>query len=138
MKKHEKINYVMKWKKKNKNILDVGGLLEPKMGDFTLTIPIKFMSGIFISISAAKLVVPHLQRVFQADACQMNFGKYTTLVMEPQPIATHFQLHWQSCLGAKTRRVGFSSGPLQRAFIHRWTKKIQPSSPIKPRVWKKH
>jgi hypothetical protein len=37
----------------------------------------KFMSGIFISISAAQLVVPHLQRVFQADACHMNFGKYT-------------------------------------------------------------
>jgi hypothetical protein len=47
MKKHEKINYVTKWKKKNKKILDEGGLLEPKMGDFSLTTPIKFMSGIF-------------------------------------------------------------------------------------------
>jgi hypothetical protein len=77
MKKYEKIDYVTKWKKKNKKILDEGGLLEPKMGDFSLTTPIKFMSGIFISISAAQLVVPHLQRVFQADACHMNFGKYT-------------------------------------------------------------
>ena len=47
------------------------------MGDSSLTTPIKFMSGIFISISAAQRVVPHLQRVFQADACHMNFGKYT-------------------------------------------------------------
>jgi hypothetical protein len=79
MKKKEKIEYVMKWKKnkKNKKILDDGGLLEPKMGDFSPTTPIKFMSGIFISISAAQRVVPHLQRVFQADACHMNFGKYT-------------------------------------------------------------
>ena len=79
MKKKEKIEYVMKWKKnkKNKKILDDGGLLEPKMGDFSPTTPIKFMSGIFISISAAQRVVPHLQRVFQADACHMNLGKYT-------------------------------------------------------------
>ena len=67
----------MKWKKNNKKILDEGGLLEPKMGDSSLTTPIKFMSGIFISISAAQRVVPHLQRVIQADACHMNFGKYT-------------------------------------------------------------
>jgi hypothetical protein len=60
MKKKEKIEYVTKWKnnKKNKQILDDGGLLEPKMGDFSPTTPIKFMSGIFISISAAHLVVP--------------------------------------------------------------------------------
>ena len=47
------------------------------MGDFSPTTPIKFMSGIFISSSAAQRVVPHLQRVFQADDCHMNFGKYT-------------------------------------------------------------
>ncbi len=34
MKKKEKIEYVTKWKKNNKKILDDGGLLEPKMGDF--------------------------------------------------------------------------------------------------------
>jgi hypothetical protein len=31
----------------------------------------------FFSTSAAQEVVPHLQRVLQADACHMNFGKYT-------------------------------------------------------------
>ncbi len=36
-----------------------------------------FLCGIFFSISAAWMVVPHLQRVFQADACHMNIGKYT-------------------------------------------------------------
>jgi len=109
-KKKEKIEYVTKWKKNNKKILDEGGLLEPQMGDFSFTTPIKSMSGIFISISAAQRVVPHLQRVFQADACHMNFGKYT--LYSSQPIVTHFQLQWRSCVGTKTRRVGFSSGSL--------------------------
>jgi len=80
MTKPEKIDYVTKWKKKNKKILGEGGLLEPKMGDFDFFTSSKFMSGIFISISAAKQVVPHLERVFQADACHMNFGKYTLYI----------------------------------------------------------
>jgi hypothetical protein len=78
MTRQEKIDYVTKWKIKNKHILKEGGLLTPKRGDAALhTSPLKFLCGIFFSTSAAQEVVPHLQRVFQADACHMNFGKYT-------------------------------------------------------------
>jgi hypothetical protein len=77
MTRQEKINYVMKWKIKDKHILEEGGLLAPKRGNAAcVTTPLKILCGIFFSISTARMVVPHLQRVFQADACHMNFGKY--------------------------------------------------------------
>jgi hypothetical protein len=77
MTRQEKIDYVTNWKIKNKHILEEGGLLAPKTGHAArLTTPLFFLCGIFYSISAAQMVVPHLQRVFQADACHMNFGKY--------------------------------------------------------------
>jgi hypothetical protein len=76
MTRQEKIDYVTKWKIKNKHILKEGGLLAPKRGHAArFTTPLKFFCGIFFSISAARMVVPHLQRVFQAGACHMNFGK---------------------------------------------------------------
>jgi hypothetical protein len=78
MTRQEKIDYVTKWEIKNKHILEEGGLLTPKRRDAAcLTTPLIFFCGIFFSISAARMVVPHLQRVFQAAACRMNFGKYT-------------------------------------------------------------
>jgi hypothetical protein len=78
MTRQEKIDYVMKWKIKNKHILEEGGLLAPKRGDAALLItPLIFLCGVFFSISAARMVVTHLQRVFQADACHINVGKYT-------------------------------------------------------------
>ena len=77
MSKQQKINYVQKWKKNNKRILEEGGQLEPKRGHTIHPVPTKFVSGIFFSISAAQQVVLNLQQVFQVDACHMNFGKYT-------------------------------------------------------------
>jgi hypothetical protein len=78
MTRQEKIDYITKWKIKNKHILKEGGLLVPRRGDAALlTTPLKILCGIFFSISTAQMVVPHLWRVFQADACHMNFGKYT-------------------------------------------------------------
>jgi hypothetical protein len=78
MSTQEKIDYVTKWKIKNKHILEEGGLLTPKRGDAALhTTPLKFLCGLFLSTSSAQEVVPHLKRVFQAGACHMNFGKYT-------------------------------------------------------------
>jgi hypothetical protein len=38
---------------------------------------LKFLNGIFFAPSFAKATVPHLQKVFMADACHLNFGKYT-------------------------------------------------------------
>jgi hypothetical protein len=54
-------------------VLEDGGLSEPKLG----AVPLKFFSGILFSTSGVQMAVPFLQRVFQADACHMNYGKYT-------------------------------------------------------------
>jgi hypothetical protein len=75
MTKQQKIGYVTKWKATNKGLLKEGGLLVPAHG--TMTTPLTFVSGICFSVNGAWNVVPHLQRVFQANACHMNFGKYT-------------------------------------------------------------
>ena len=50
-----------------------------KVGDEVVVNPLKFLSGIIFAMSNAQRTVPHphLQTVFQADACHMNFGKYT-------------------------------------------------------------
>ncbi len=54
-------------------MLEDGGLGEPKLG----AVPLKNFSGILFSILGAQKAIPFLQRVFQADACHMSFGKYT-------------------------------------------------------------
>ncbi len=54
-----------------------GGVWPPKGGDAAVVTPLKFLSGIMFATSNAQRTVPHLQRVFQADACHMSFGKYT-------------------------------------------------------------
>ncbi len=54
-------------------MLDDRGLGEPKLG----AVPLNFFSGILFSTSSARKAVLFLQQVFQADACHMNFGKYT-------------------------------------------------------------
>jgi hypothetical protein len=51
----------------------LSGLGEPELG----AVPLFFFSGILFSTSGAQKAVPFLQRIFQADACHMNFGKYT-------------------------------------------------------------
>jgi hypothetical protein len=73
MMKAEKIEFVSNWKLENKEVLEDGGLGEPKLGAVLL----KFFSGILSSILGAQKAVPFLQQVFQADACHMSFGKYT-------------------------------------------------------------
>ncbi len=71
MTKAEKIEFVSAWKLENKEVLEDGGLSEPKLG----VVPLKFFSGIlFLTLGAQKAVL-FLQQVFQADACHMNFGK---------------------------------------------------------------
>ena len=70
MSREEKIDFISNWKAKNEVLLLESGLLN-------VSSTLSFVSGIFFSIKGARDVVPHLQRVFQADACHMNFGKYT-------------------------------------------------------------
>ncbi len=73
MLKGEKKEFITKWKLTNKDVLEEGGLGEPKLG----AVPLKIFSGILFSTLGACKAVPFLQQVFQADACHMNFGKYT-------------------------------------------------------------
>ncbi len=73
MTKDEKIEFVSNWKLENKEVLEDGGLGEPKLG----AVPLKFFSGSLFSILGARKAVPFLQQVFQAGACHMSFGKYT-------------------------------------------------------------
>jgi hypothetical protein len=73
MTKAEKIEFVTDWKSENKQVLEDGGLKEPKLGD----VPLKFFSGILFSTLGACKAMPFLQQVFQADACHMSFRKYT-------------------------------------------------------------
>ncbi len=54
-------------------MLEDGGLSEPELG----AVPLKFFTGILFSTPGAQKAVPFFQQVFQADACHMNFGKYT-------------------------------------------------------------
>jgi hypothetical protein len=70
MSREEKIEFIRNWKDKNELLLLESGLLN-------VSSDLSFVSGIFFSVKGARDVVPHLQRVFQADACHMLFGKYT-------------------------------------------------------------
>jgi hypothetical protein len=136
MTRQEKIDYVTKWKIKNKHILEEGGLLVPKRGDAALlTTPLKNLCGIFFSIPAARMVVPHLQRVFQADACHMNFGKYTLYSCYGTTANCNtFPVAFAILFGNKDKDGWVQFWNLPRVFIHHSTGLIQPSSPIKLRV----
>ncbi len=70
MTKGEKIEFITKWKLTSKDVLEDGGLGVPKLGT-------NILQWDFFSTSGASKAVPFLQQAFQADACHMNFGKYT-------------------------------------------------------------
>jgi hypothetical protein len=57
MTKDEKIEFVSNWKLENKEVLEDGGLGEPKLG----AVPLKFFTGILFSTSGAQKAVPFLQ-----------------------------------------------------------------------------
>ncbi len=63
--------FITKWKQDNHDLLI--NQLGPK-GDAA-----KFLHGVFFTPSFAKQTVPELQRLVMADACHLNFGKYTLL-----------------------------------------------------------
>ena len=81
MTKEEKISYVTKWEKKNRLMLLLkevfGHLGEETKG---LLIPSNFSVDFFCSIKCTESS-PHLQTVFQADACHMNFGIHIVLML---------------------------------------------------------
>jgi len=63
--------FVLQWRKKHDSII-MERLGTPADQDH-----LNFLNGIFFAPSFAKATVPHLQKVFMADACHLNFGKYT-------------------------------------------------------------
>jgi hypothetical protein len=69
----DKISFIDEWKRKHASMLDEHGLGET-LPDGVLT---KFVTGILVSVAPATATVPLLQKVYQADACHLDFGKYT-------------------------------------------------------------
>ena len=55
MTKAEKIKFITKWKLTNKDVLEDGGLGEPKLG----AVPLKFFSGILFSIYGVHIRLFH-------------------------------------------------------------------------------
>ncbi len=73
MTKEQKISFLEKWEEANRDMLKDAGLHR----SCSETEDKDFLSGVFLSIAPAKDTVPLLQKVFQADAAHINFGKYT-------------------------------------------------------------
>ena len=68
MNAQERVPFLKEWLVRNKTYLDA------QMGQ---GIGNKYLSGILFATSVGARVVPHLQKVIQADGCHVNFGKYT-------------------------------------------------------------
>ena len=71
MLKDQKLNYLEAWKFVNKDMLEDVRLSK----DCASSSQDHFVTGVFLSIDAAKDSVPLLQTIYQADAAHMNFGK---------------------------------------------------------------
>jgi len=69
----DKIAFIDEWKRKHASMLDEHGLGQ-NLPDGVLN---KFVTGILVSVAPAANGVPLLQTVYQADACHLEFGKYT-------------------------------------------------------------
>jgi len=65
----ERCTFMLNWKSDNKMLL-VSQLGSKKES-------LKFVHGVFFAPSFSTKTVPQLQRLFMADACHLNFGKYT-------------------------------------------------------------
>jgi len=63
--------FVLQWRRKHET------KIMERLGTPDEESSLKFLSGIFFAPSFSKNTVPHLQKVFMADACHLNFGKYT-------------------------------------------------------------
>jgi hypothetical protein len=69
MDKAERLEYISQWKQDHRDLLLEQ--LGPK------DVNVSFLDGIFFSPSFSQGTVPQLQRLMMADACHLNFGKYT-------------------------------------------------------------
>jgi hypothetical protein len=64
-------DFVLQWRKKHES------KIYKRLGTPADQLCLMFLNGTFFAPSFAKATVPHLQKVFMADACHLNFGKYT-------------------------------------------------------------
>jgi len=64
-------DFVLQWRKKHDS------KIYERLGTPADQLHLKFLNGIFFAPLFAKTTVPHLQKVFMADVCHLNFGKYT-------------------------------------------------------------
>jgi hypothetical protein len=69
MTREERLQFISKWKTDHRD------LLIDQLGPKGLNV--SFLDGIFFTPSFSQGTVPELQRLFMADACHLNFGKYT-------------------------------------------------------------
>lgn len=67
----ERKAFVLQWRRKHDS------KIKERLGTPEDESSLKFLNGIFFAPSFATHTVPHLQKVFMADACHLNFGKYT-------------------------------------------------------------
>ena len=67
----ERKAFILQWRQKHgSKVMDALGTADEESS-------LKFLNGIFFAPSFSTETVPHLQNVFMADACHLNFGKYT-------------------------------------------------------------
>ena len=64
-------DFVLQWRKKHES------KIYEQLGTSADQLHLKFPNGIFFAPSFAQPTVPHKQKVFMADACHLNFRKYT-------------------------------------------------------------
>jgi hypothetical protein len=103
MSMEERRSFVQDWMKTNKYLL-VSQLGSKKEG-------LRFVHGVFFSPSFSTKTVPELQRLFMADACHLNFGKYTLFVaMELLPMPTCSLLRLVLFLEMRMEIVGGNFG----------------------------
>ncbi len=76
---------------------------------------LEFLHGIVFAPSVSVQVVPHLQKVFQADAAHVTWGKLLlcTRCMVPLPMVTSLLLQSDYSLGMRTMITGVSFGTLR-------------------------
>ncbi len=88
------------------------------------------------SFQVARQVVPHLKRVFQADSCHMSVGKYTLYLCHGTTANCNtFPIAFGMIFGNKDKDGWVQFWNFVMRFTHPLTRKTQPSSRMKPRVW---
>ncbi len=121
-------DFVLQWRKKHES------KIYERLGTPADQHRLKFLNGIFFSPSFAKATVPHQQKVFMADACHLNFGKYTlfscygvTANSNASPVAL------QLFLETRPPAPGDSSGSMHWNCIPLLTQVTSLSSPTRTR-----